>query len=358
MRILFIVGREIEYPRNDVLLRAFQRFSNVDVISVQKRPSSLLFNSIILTLRAIPKLLFSRYDLVFVGFYGHIIMLIVGWLSRAPVIFDAFLSTYDTLCFDRKVFQSTSIIGRAAFWLDKKTCRMAQQVLLDTPEHVQFFVDTFKLSEKKFVSIPVGCDEDIFHPLLDQPDEGFWVLFYTTYLPLHGVNIVIEAASQLVAYKSIRFRIIGNGMEYPRIKQMVNERSLSNIELLPSVPLHKLPEEIAAVDVCLGGHFAVNGKANRVIPGKIYQILAMGCPLIAADTPANRSILTHFESAMLCQAGNPGSLAKAILQLNQNDTLRRNLGKNGRELYEKCCSEELITRKLQNIVANICEGNL
>ena len=147
-------------------------------------------------------------------------------------------------------------------------------------------------------------------------------------------------------------------MEYPRIQQMVNERALSNLEFSPSVPLNKLPREIAAVDVCLGGHFAVSGKANRVIPGKIYQILAMGCPLVAADTTANRSILTHMESAMLCQAGNPKSLARAILQLYQNDTLRRNLGENGRSLYEKCCSEKLITRKVKNIVANVCERNL
>ncbi len=358
MRILYIVGREIEYPRNDVLLRAFQRFSNVDVIGVQKRPSSLLINSIILTLRATPKLLFSRYDLVFIGFYGHIIMLLVGWLSRAPVVFDAFLSTYDTICFDREIFHPKSIIGRIAFWLDRFTCQIAQQVLLDTPENVRYFVETFNLSDNNIKSVPVGCNEDVFHPQLGQPDGGFWVLFYTTYLPLHGVDIVIEAASQLAAYKSIRFRIIGDGLEYPRIQQMVIERALSNIELLPSVPLHKLPEEIAAVDVCLGGHFAFSGKANRVVPGKIYQILAMGCPLIAADTPANRSILTHMESAMLCQTGNPGSLAKAILLLNQNNTLRRYLGENGRSLYEKCCSEELITKKVKNIVENICEGNL
>ncbi len=358
MRILFIVGRELEYPRNDVILRAFQKFCHVDIIGVKKRPKSVLANSIILTLRAIPKLLFSRYDLVFVGFYGHIIMLVVGWLSRAPVLFDAFLSTYDTLCFDRKLYKSTSIIGRTAYWLDKKTCQKAQKVLLDTPEHVQYFVNTFNLSDKKAESLPVGCNEDMFYPQMGKSKDGFWVLFYTTYLPIHGVDIIIEAASLLTSYKSIRFRIIGNGIEYPRIKQIVNECSSSNIEMLPAVPLHKLPAEIASVDICLGGHFAVSEKANRVIPGKIYQILAMGCPLVAGDTFANRSLLTHMESAMLCQAGNPESLAKDILQLYQNDKLRRTLGKSGRSVYEKCCSEELITRKLQNIVGEVYEGNL
>ena len=35
MRILFLVGREIEYSRNEVLLRAFRRFAEVDVVASQ-----------------------------------------------------------------------------------------------------------------------------------------------------------------------------------------------------------------------------------------------------------------------------------------------------------------------------------
>jgi hypothetical protein len=40
MRVLFLTGREIQYPRNDVLLRAFRRFSQVTVMS-EKTTGSL-----------------------------------------------------------------------------------------------------------------------------------------------------------------------------------------------------------------------------------------------------------------------------------------------------------------------------
>jgi len=39
---------------------------------------------------ALPRLLFRRYDLVFVGFYGQLLVLPVSFLTRQPVSFSPF----------------------------------------------------------------------------------------------------------------------------------------------------------------------------------------------------------------------------------------------------------------------------
>jgi glycosyltransferase involved in cell wall biosynthesis len=350
MRVLFIVGRELEYPRNDVLLRAFQRFSQVDVLGARERPGSLFLNSLEISLKALPKVLFSRYDHIFVGFYGHLLMLPVGTLARTPILFDAFLSTYDTLCFDRKIFPPDSIRGRFAFWLDRTACQMANQVLLDTPQHIDYFVDTFNLSREKISSLPVGCNEDLFYPKHHINNNEFQVLYYTTYLPIHGVDVVIQAAALLKNDKHIRIRLIGNGIGYRRIRQIAEENKINNVDFLPSIPLTQLPDKIAHADLCLGGHFQNSEKASRVIPGKIYQMLAMARPVVASDSPANRSLLTHEETAYLCSPADPESLADAILTLSQDVKMNEALARNGRLLYEKTCSERVITHTLMNIL--------
>ena len=360
MHILFIAGRELDYPRNDVLLRAFRRIGQVDVVGENKRPGSLVFRSLQIVLKSLPKLLFGYYDLIFVGFYGHMIMLVVGVLSRSPVLFDVFVSTYDTLVFDRGGVTSTSLIGKLAFWLDRTACRLADHLILDTKEHVVYFVQTFGLSDDRFSVLPVGCNEEIF-----SPPENFssssthtvlstLVLFYSTYLPLHGVEIIIRAAARMKE-EAVHFRLIGDGQEYPKAYQLAKEFKLENLTFVPFVPLENLPTEIATATICLGGHFGRTEKAKRVIPSKVYQILPMNSTLIAADTPANRGMLTHGESAYLCPPGDAEALAEAILALHRNPFLREALGAGGRAAFEVHSSEAVITEGLRRLVQRMLE---
>lgn len=351
MRVLFITGRELAYSRNDVLLRAFRRFAEVDALGVEQRPASLALNSLRLSLRALPRLPSRRYDLVFVGFYGHLLMLPAGLLARAPVLFDAFVSTYDTLSADRQVFSPRSPAGRLAFWLDQAACRLASHVLLDTSLHAQYFAQTFNLPADKLSDLPVGCSEDLFSP---RPQPGVHphtlVLYYSSYLPLHGVETVARAASLLTA-ENIHFRLIGSGPGLAAVQALATQAGLQNITFMPDVPLERLPAEIAAADVCLGGHFGSSEKAGRVVPGKVYQILAMGRPLIAGDTPANRMLLTEGEDALLCPPGDPASLAAALRSLHCDPALRSRLAAGARRLYEMACSEKVITDGLQAVCA-------
>jgi len=350
MQILYMVTREIEYPRNEVILRALQRIGDVEVLGVSRRPISLLANSLSIFLRAVPRLLFKKFDLVFVGFYGHLLMLPVGILVNQPVLFDAFLSTYDTLSADRENFPPRSIAGRLAFWLDRAACLLASQVLLDTSLHVEYFIKTLSLPVEKFNAVPVGCNEDHFFPRpRPLPGNETRVLYYSTYMPLHGVEIVVQAAVSL-RYEPIRFRLIGKGPTYQKVKHLADDLELENIEFVDVVPLQDLPGEITCADICLGGHFGLSDKASRVIPGKIYQILAMAAPLIAADTPANQVLLQHKESAYLCPPGDPEALALAISKLHGDRSLREHLARGGRQRYLEVCSEAIIRERLRSII--------
>jgi len=350
LRVLFLTGRETDYPRNNVLLRAFQRFADTVVLN-GKRSDSIIIESVLGTTRALPRLLPKSYDLLFVGFYGHLMVLPLGLLSRAPVLFDAFVSTHDTLCHDRGRFAPGSLAGRLALRLDKASCHVADRVLLDSQSHIDYFAHQIGAPREKLRALPVGCNEDMFYPRPDHDSAhriSSTVLYYSSYLPLHGVDIVIRAAA-LLRDKPTQFRLIGTGQEYSTVSKLAQSLKLHNVQFLPSIPLQDLPEEIARADICLGGHFGTTPKAERVIPGKVYQIIAMGKPLIAADTPANRELLTHMETAHLCSRGSPEALASAIWELHRDPVLRSKLGDRGHELYKEACSEAKITEKLHQL---------
>ena len=341
-----MAGRELEYPRNDVLLRAFRRLGDVTVLGESGR-GSILSRSLRVTLKAILHLRSSDYDLVFVGFYGHLLMLPVGGLSKSPVLFDAFISTFDTLCFDRRVISPTSPGGRLSFWLDKTACQRADHVLLDTRQHVDYFTRTFGLPGDLLGELPVGCNEEIFFPHEKAPSEDTSiVLFYSTYLGLHGVDTILKAAARLRS-NDLVFKLIGRGFQYKNMRRLAERLDLRNVKFLPYLPLVELANEIATARICLGGPFGSTEKASRVVPGKIFQMLAMARPVIAAASPANLEFLVHGENAYLCRPNDPEDLANAILQLHENRQLRMQLATAGRETYEKHMSEAVITDRLE-----------
>ncbi len=354
MRCLFVAAREQTYARNDVLVRALRRFAAVEVIAPSAPPASLVKSSAQMAAQAAARLAKQRYDLVVIGFYGSLLVPLLRPLTRAPILFDAFVSNYDTLAFDRGVFAPNSARGRLALALDRIPCTLAAGVLLDTRAHVDYFVDTLGVARGKLSALPVGCNEAIFFPAPQPDGEPITVLYYCSYLPLHGVDVVLHAAAYLEG-QDIRFRLVGNGPLRPAMEQLAHSLRLRNTRFLPTMPADQIAQALCGAHICLGGHFGPSAKAQRTIPGKLYQMLAAQRPVIAADTPANRELLTHRQSAWLLPPQDPVALAMAILELQRDPAQRARLAAGGRAAFALMASEVAITAQLQGIVARLVD---
>lgn len=350
MHILFLCGREVEYPRNQVILRALQRVADVKIIAENGPARSLTLRNLRVTTRAIPSLIFSKYDLIFTGFYGYWLVLESHLLNRSPILFDAFVSNYDTLVSDRKNIQPGSTPARFLHWLDRTACRAAKHVLLDTNAQIDYFVQEFGLPEELFDRLPVGAVDALFRPGPAIPSHSrLKILYYCTYLPLHGAAVIVEAAKMLKDL-DCQFTLIGRGPEYPRTRTLADQYNLTNLKFMDNLSLEDLAAEVRSADICLGGHFGTSPKAERTIPGKVYQFLAAGKPVIAARTPANQELLIHLENAYLCATADPASLAQGIRTLCQDESLRTRLSENGRKTYLDSCSETVLQKQIAEIV--------
>lgn len=351
MKILFVCGREPEYIRNRLILKALrQQFEVVEITSTLGRfilRNFSVFVKFILNQR--------KCDLVFVGFYGHPLMLWVPILTKAPIIFDAYLSTYDTLCFDRELFSASSLAGRLTYWLDKHTCTAATRVILDTQAHVSYFVNTFQLPPEQFSVLYVGCDEEVFCPVEVEDTDQFVVFYYGSFLPLQGVEFVIRAAKLLEEEAQIRFRIAGQGKRRAKMVRLSDELGVSNVDFLDWIPFGELPAAIAQASVCLGGHFSDSTKAQNVIAGKTFQFLAMRKPTIVGDNQANREVFTHKRNVYMCPPADSEALAEAILVLKRDGELRQKIAQGGYRLFIAEYGIESIGERLKEIVEVVNE---
>lgn len=355
MRILFVCGREISYPRNQILLNILKYFGDVDVATPSIKTNSIFTRSIFAMVNSTYKLMTNRYDLIFIGFFGHLLTIPLFIISRTPILFDAFVSAYDTLISDRKIDKTNSLLASIAFWLDQKSCQVSSHVLLDSKAHIIYFSNTFQIPQAKFDPIPVSCDENIFFPLPVRPYDGLTrVLFYGTFLPLHGIDTILYSAKQLEG-EPIIFRIIGDGMEYKNIRLLAEKIKIHNIEFLPPMPLTSLPNEISLSDICLGGHFGKSEKARMVIAGKTYQYIAMGKTTIVGDNPANRELLTHQYDSWFCPMNDPQGLADAIYKLSVSPIIRDTLGANARETYLRRASSIVLQSLMKDVITKLVD---
>jgi glycosyltransferase involved in cell wall biosynthesis len=169
-------------------------------------------------------------------------------------------------------------------------------------------------------------------------------------LPLHGVEVIIEAARLLQTKTDIRFKLIGEGKKLNRFKKLVVEKKIKNVEFHPFVPINYLPGEIAKATICLCGPFGKSKKASRVITGKTFQCLAMAKPIIVGDTNANRELLRPNLDAIFCKLNSPEDLAKAIEILIGDSNLRQRISMNGFSTFNNKANIATIQKQMITII--------
>jgi len=276
---------------------------------------------------------------------------ILSLLSSAGLVFDPLASRYETKITDWKRKPERSWQARWNFKIDRWAFKLSDLVLADTQAHKEYYCQKYGLASDKVAVLPVGYDDTLFAPTKAQSrNKHFTVLFYGSFLPLHGVEVMIQAAKSVSTQDpSIQFRFVGSGQTLPRAKALATELSCANVYFEDWLPQEKLPEKIVSADLCLG-IFGKTEKAERVVPHKIFQALAMKAPLITARTPAVEEFFSHRENIFLCSEPFPESLAQAILELKEDEGLRKKIAENGHDLVKKNFAPASIGRSLRRIL--------
>ncbi len=279
-------------------------------------------------------------------------------LFAKRIVFDPLAGRYETKIIDWRRRKPGTV---RAWWnrtIDRIAFSLSDLVLADTEAHKDYFCRNYGLPEDKVAVIPVGYDDRLFRPVRRTPARGaakpgreFTVLFFGSFLPLHGAESIIDAAG-LLARKapSVRFRFIGSGQTLDRVRIRADCLGLRNVSFDGWLKLSDLPARIAEADVCLG-IFGETEKARRVVPHKVFQSLGMGKPVITARTPAAEEFFHHKKDIFFCEPPFGKNLAAAILALKADPGLKRGLAEKGYALVREKYSPGPLGRRLLEVVA-------
>jgi len=300
-----------------------------------------------------------EYDLMIIPWRGIITFPLAKFLSKKPIVFFPFISSYQTFVIDRKLIKKNSIKARFLHFADSLACKWSDLIILNTNSKIDYFCNEFGIDKKKFRRILLSADESIFKPLsLKKPSETFEVLFIGTYIPLHGVEVIIEAAKILQEQKDIKFFLMGKGQTRLHIEELVTKYNLKNVVFMNNLKLEKLPEVINSSDVCLG-IFSNNQKALSAIPHKIVISLCSQKPVITMDSPGIREIdLRNKENCILVKPNNPSELAQAIISLKNNPLLSQKIAINGYDIFKNLMSMESTGKELMGFLQSLLKNKI
>ncbi len=344
--------RAPDYVRTRVLLRVLHSTDGYSVYeAINSSPGFIRYFQTLIKLVLIRIL--KNPDQYLLGFRGYELFPIVRILTLGKrLIFDHMMSPYDSLLNERKKINRGSILERFVYLYEKKILQYADIILTDTVGHKRFIEDLFKVDTNKVFAVPVGTDENMFtNALTEQTSieipakKPFQVFFYGTFLPLHGIEIILKAA-HILKDKPISFTIVGGkGMDLSIYHAMMRDLKLDNVKHREWIDYSQIPQYISNADICLGGPFGNTGQAKRVITGKSFQFLAMGRPTVIGNISDDYGFKDKI-NCILVEQGDEKALAEGILWGFENNEALKKIGENGYSLFQ----ERFSTKEIKQIL--------
>jgi glycosyltransferase involved in cell wall biosynthesis len=341
LRVAFVAGKDSNDPRNRVVLRGLRQ-NGIAVVDCT-RSGHWLSRYLSSPIRL--EGYWRRTDATIVGFLGHPLLPIVRAMTRRLVE-------------DRGWLPANSPLAEVLKCLETRVYAMADRVLVDTQANIDFLVTELGIPRQLLVRSFVGTDDSVFYPREQKlARKRFIVHFHGSYQRLHGTRYIIEAAAILRSVPDVEFRLVGNGITFARDLKLASRLRLNNLNFLQPVTYKRLAELVSEADLCLGA-FGLTGKAQRVIPAKVFDAMASRKPVVTGDTSAARELLEHLHDAYLCKCGDPVSLANAITELKDDVKLRSDLAQHAYSKFHARCCPRIIGHEIAETLNGLCADRL
>jgi glycosyltransferase involved in cell wall biosynthesis len=184
--------------------------------------------------------------------------------------------------------------------------------------------------------IDAGIDLERFDPKIDGSvirkeygikDDELLLFFMGWIYHFAGVKEVAEEMGK-GNYENIKLMIVGDGDAYFDLEEIREKYDLhEKLILTGKQPYNRIPEFIAAADVCILPAYPDEIIMQDIVPIKVYEYMAMGKPVLTTNLPG---IKAEFgEEVGVVYVDLPEIVLIKSLNINMN-----NIGKKGRKFVE------------------------
>jgi glycosyltransferase involved in cell wall biosynthesis len=228
----------------------------------------------------------------------------------------------DAVRFERGATKASLALQAA---LEAKHARRADLVITVSRYCAERIQELYGVKDVSIVPELIDLDRwrGLFYANNAAPDpHKFTILTVCRFYPRKRVDVLVRAAAMLRrSIPGLQIRIVGNGLEYARLRSLCNGLDLGSIvHWLGDVSMASLTAEYNRSDVfCLP---SVQEGFGIVL----LEAMAAGSPIVAVRSAAVPKVVRN---GILVEPDSPKALVEAIEQFYRDPNLRESLGKAG-----------------------------
>jgi glycosyltransferase involved in cell wall biosynthesis len=182
--------------------------------------------------------------------------------------------------------------------------------------------------------------------------------FIAAYVGTHGVchklETALEAAQLLNTRDDIAFLMVGGGAERANLVALRQSMGLKNVVMLDQQPKAVMPDVLNAADVALV-LLMRDELFKTVIPSKMFEAMAMRCPIILGVEGESRDLLTAAGAGIAIAPESAEELAAAVTRLADDPKLAEFYGAQGsayvREHFDRIKLAGHYIQALEEVIA-------
>ncbi len=209
--------------------------------------------------------------------------------------------------------------------------------------------------------IPHWADESVYRPVPPDPELArqlgmagrFKVVFAGQLGLAQGLDVVLEAAGEVVDLTDVQFVLVGDGTDAERLRRVAGERRLNNVRFLGRQPAAQMPHIFAISDVLLV-HLRDDPLFRITIPSKTITYMACGRPALMAVEGDAADLIRTAGAGVTCRSGDAKDLAETVRQLRTMDRAElEKMGRAGREAFLASFSRGVLLDRYEAILSGI-----
>ena len=232
--------------------------------------------------------------------------------------------------------------------IEKMTLKRADKVVTINEKLKDYAINMGASPDKTHV-IRAGIDAERYDPNIDGSEirkeygikEDDSVLFFMgTLFNFSGLKeVALELAKMKNEKPNIKLLFVGKGDAFDDLQKIKEEHNLnSQIILTGRQPFERIPEFVAAADICLLP--AYNNEIMRdIVPIKMYEYMACGKPVIATKLPG---VMKEFgEGHGVIYVDRPEDALRKAIELIESESAKEE-GRKARKFVEKYNWDDIV----------------
>jgi glycosyltransferase involved in cell wall biosynthesis len=214
------------------------------------------------------------------------------------------------------------------------------------------------LRKEKFEIIPFGVDTEFFRPIkVEKNSKIFQILSIGYLIERKGFEYLVKAIKEVLnSHNEVKLIIVGSGPLENQIKKLICELKLEgNIQILKNISDKELLEIYNSSDLFILPSiidFQGNTEGLGVV---LLEAMACKLPVIGSNIGGIPDIIHDNLTGRLVQQKDILGLSKTIIDLIENENLRKSMALNGYEMVKGHFSWEQIAKDYIEIYTETTE---